>query len=160
MESPLKNFAEVARKFCAWAETQPVSTENEVKTAIELLANLSSAILATSNLGFGEDLEGERISDEEWRVTYNRFGFLPFNYYSTFFNPANVGKEEPVIGDLADDLADIYRDLKAGFWLYDRGHVKEAVWEWRQSFQTHWGRHATGALYALHAWSTNESIQL
>jgi len=158
MESPVTNFVEVARRFCAWTEAQPASTETEVKTAIEILASLSSAILMTSSLGFGEDIEEERISDSEWKTVYKRFGSLPFNYYSAFFNPANVGKEDAVVGDLADDLADIYRDIKAGLWLYDQGHVKEALWEWRQSFQTHWGRHATGALYALHAWSANESM--
>jgi hypothetical protein len=111
-------------------------------------------------VGCGQDVEEEDISDEEWNRVFKRFGALPFNYYSTFFSPAKLLEEDPVVGDLADDLADIYRDIKAGLWLYDHGHTTQAVWAWRYTFQIHWGRHATNALYALHAWSADSSIEL
>ena len=60
----------------------------------------------------------------------------------------------------ADDLADIYRDLKEGLELYEAGHVAEALWEWSQSFNTHWGRHASSALHALQAYAADENIEL
>ena len=160
MDDPIRNFVEVARKFCAWAEAEPTPAKTEAKTAIRLLADLTSAIMAIPNLGCGEDVEEERISEFEWSRIYKRFGSLPFNHYSTFFSPAKFHEQKPVVGDLADDLADVYRDIKAGFWLYDHGHTTEAVWTWRNGFQTHWGRHATNALYALHAWWADENIEL
>ncbi len=124
------------------------------------MADLVSAMMATPPVGCGEDVEEERISDDQWKRVFKRFESLPFNHYSTFFSPAKLHEEEPVVGDLADDLADMYRDIKAGLSLYDRGHRTEAVWAWRYSFQIHWGRHATNALYALHAWWADESIEL
>ena len=160
MDDSVTHFATVARSFCAWAEAQPGTVEAEVKMALRLLADLSSAIMATPSLGCGENVEGERISDKEWKVIYKRFGSLPFNYYSTFFSPTKINEEESVVGDLADDLADMYRDIKDGLGLYDHGHIVEAVWSWRNSFQTHWGRHATNALYVLHTWWADESIEL
>ena len=63
-----------------------------------------------------------------------------------------VPPEDHEIGDLADDVADIYRDLSAGLALVDAGHALEAQWELRFSFLTHWGRHASGAIRALHCW--------
>ena len=160
MDDPVEHFADIARKFCAWAEAQPAPEEIEVKTALRFLADLSSAIMATPHVGCGEDINQEGISDKEWKNIYSRFSSLPVNYYSVFFHPTKINEEEPVVGDLADDLADMYRDIKTGLWLYENKHITEAVWSWRNSFQNHWGRHATSALYALHTWSADGSIEL
>jgi hypothetical protein len=56
-----------------------------------------------------------------------------------------------VDGSLSDDIADVYRDLRNGFLSYDSGDVDEAVWNWRTEFESHWGRHAAHAIYALQA---------
>ena len=160
MADPVEHLSMIARNYCAWVEAPPLPEEAEVKTALRLLADLSSAIMATPSLGCGEDIACERISGEEWGAIYKRFASLPFNYYLTLFSPAKLLEQEPVVGDLADDLADMYRDIKEGLWLFDHGHSVEAVWSWRDSFQTHWGRHATNALYVLHTWSADEGIEL
>jgi hypothetical protein len=57
-----------------------------------------------------------------------------------------------VAADLADDLADIWRDVKSGLLLYRSENPAAASWEWRFHFKAHWGRHATGAMHALQAW--------
>ena len=54
-----------------------------------------------------------------------------------------------VDGSLSDDIADVYRDLRNGFLPYDSGDAGEAVWTWRTEFESHWGRHAAHAIYAL-----------
>lgn len=77
---------------------------------------------------------------------------MPFQYYSEFFRPIAEPPEEPVTGDLADDLMDIYIDLKNGLRYYDVGRISDAVFEWAFSFGVHWDRHATGALRVLHCW--------
>jgi hypothetical protein len=99
------------------------------------------------------------VTNEKWQEIFNRFTSLPFNYYSVSFSPSNV-EEAPVIGDVADDLADIYRDIKNGLWLHANRHSTEAIWEWKHSFNTHWGRHAVGALHALHCYMADEYIEL
>ncbi|GAB5548304.1 MAG: hypothetical protein SangKO_080640 [Sandaracinaceae bacterium] len=50
-------------------------------------------------------------------------------------------------GSLTDDFLDIHHDLKGGLSLFDAGHEAAAVWEWRTSFDEHWGRHAVSALH-------------
>lgn len=55
------------------------------------------------------------------------------------------------MGDITDDLSDIYIDLKEPLVLYQQGHVKEAVWSWRLMFYSYWGHHAVGGLKALHS---------
>jgi hypothetical protein len=60
--------------------------------------------------------------------------------------------DEAVMLPLADDLADIHRDLTHGLRaLADGAAHEDVVWEWRFGFYSHWGRHATEALRVLHA---------
>jgi hypothetical protein len=75
---------------------------------------------------------------------------LPLKYYSEVFNPLPVPGEEPIVGDLADDIADIYKDIRRGLDLLDAGYMEHAVWEWIFHLQHHWGEHATSAIRALH----------
>lgn len=156
MNSDVKAFAEVAEKFCTWAEGEPMSPQKEAIYALQLLAELYQQGLQLPKI-FGDE-ESAEISHEDWSKVYKRFGALPFNYYMQCLEPQNVPDDLPGVADLADDLADIWRDLKRGLDLFNSGFVPAAVWDWRQSFWTHWGRHATGSLFALHNWlSTNSN---
>lgn len=73
-------------------------------------------------------------------------------YYNAIVNPLVEPPETPVVMDLADDIADIYRDLSEGLALFDNGHTAAAQWELAFSFHGHWGRHAASAISALHCW--------
>lgn len=77
-------------------------------------------------------------------------GFDGFESYSEVFDPQ--GPAEIVVASLTDDILDIHRDLKRGLARIAAGEAERAaVWEWRFSFDAHWGHHAVGALGALHA---------
>lgn len=69
--------------------------------------------------------------------------------YSVMFDPYEFDSA-PVTGSLADDAADVYRDLKGGLTVIaEGGALENAVSEWRFGFDHHWGRHAADALHAL-----------
>jgi uncharacterized protein DUF5063 len=68
------------------------------------------------------------------------------------FDPLVVPQEETVTADLADDLADVWGDLKGGLLLLHQGDRVGATWHWAFHFSAHWGHHATAALYALQSW--------
>ncbi|HYK03638.1 MAG TPA: DUF5063 domain-containing protein [Thermoanaerobaculia bacterium] len=145
-------FADVAREYCAWAEASPPARpEEDAATALRLLVALYAAAL---NLPEGEASEEGVASNshEEWRRVYDRFTGLPVGNYWEVFNLLESSGEEPVLGSLADDLADIHRDLQRGLVLFERGEADAAAWEWSFHFRAHWGRHLTGALQALHVW--------
>ena len=89
--------------------------------------------------------------DPDWSATPRPprwSGFGAANLYWVMYDP--YCDEAPVCGSLDDDFLDTYRDLTRGLRLYDAGHVEAAGWEWRHSFDWHWGQHAVGALRALH----------
>ena len=81
---------------------------------------------------------------------YELAGGLPVNYYSAISQPLVVPADEPVVADLAEDIADVFRDLVDGLRLYDEGERTQAHWQWVFAM-AHWGEHATSAIRVLHA---------
>lgn len=70
--------------------------------------------------------------------------------YVDVFDPLAVYDKKPATyASLADDLLDIYRDVKPPLIAWNAGNYLDAVWDWRYSFETHWHRHATSALRVL-----------
>ncbi len=59
---------------------------------------------------------------------------------------------EFMVGDLADDLADVWSDLKSGLRYYEKGRIEDAAHEWRANFDIHWGEHAADAIAVLQEW--------
>jgi hypothetical protein len=82
---------------------------------------------------------------------------LPVDNYGWIFDPLVVPPEEPVVASVADDIADIYRDVVTGLRLDQLGRRTEAVWHWSFYLSRHWGLHATGAIRALHCWLAQEA---
>lgn len=80
----------------------------------------------------------------------NWCGFEGFDLYWEVFDPYDHEDHEPVVGSLSDDLLDVYRDIRGGLWSWEKNATANAIWEWRFSFESHWGDHAVDALRALH----------
>ena len=143
----LDAFFNAATVFCTWAESAPTVPEDEVDTAIKLLSKLLALVHDLPELFYEEDAPA--LTHEEWLAVYRRFGTLPFNYYACYSEPHVTADPSPGVGDVADDLADTWRDLKGGLELYQKGNYAAAAWEWRESFNI---RHASSALHALQCW--------
>jgi hypothetical protein len=75
---------------------------------------------------------------------------LPIDMYSVVFNPLDENDREPVFGSLHADIAEIYVDVRSGMSLCERDFYEDAIWEWRFSYYSHWGRHLARAQMA--AW--------
>jgi hypothetical protein len=149
-------FIAVARAYCEWVASEPRAPEEEARLALRLLSRLYCEALLLPVGECGDDISGQRISHEEWMLKHRRFASMPFQYYWDYIQPTELDDESPTMGDVADDLADIYRDVADALSLYDAGHIVEALWEFRDSFRTHWGRHAVGAINAIHRHVANE----
>jgi len=155
-------FARLVEEFEQWCSAAPTPGDDEVEQLMRCLARLyAGALDLPVDGGLDDDLEqSDEASDEAgaaddslWRQTYDRCASLPVSYYAVVLDPLAVPAGETGLGDLADDVADIRRDLARGRAEYERGRRRSAAWEWRHGFDTHWGEHALGALTALRAWS-------
>ena len=144
-------FVDVALEFCGWAEGEQRAPQAEAETARRLLAELYCRALELPAAVECPDEDNESRLD--WQAVYRRFASLPFSYYGQVTDPLAVPPtDDHALGDLGDDLADIWSDLQAGRQLYAKGRREEAHASWRWYFDFHWGKHACDALQALHFW--------
>lgn len=156
LEPALSNFAEVARRYCKWVEGEFGDPRQGLRRARLLLAELHlAAVKLPTTDSVGEE-EAIGLSPEEWSHFFRKFSDLPLNGYWEVLNPLEETK--PVFHSLADDLTEIYQDVKAGLSLFEDQNYAEAAWEWRFNFQVNWGRHLVGALRALHEYLSDEDL--
>lgn len=180
-QSSVEVFARLAADYCAFIENwEARSPEAILHEAHWRLPELYSAALRLPDVA-RVHLEGEAAEDDEedlqepvlpqssetdalsaeewmnrWRALGKHLGDRKF--YREMFDPYDPSETEPVVGDLADDLLDVYRDLRRGSRLWDRGHHDQAAWEWQFHFAVHWGEHATSAIRALYALAFNRDL--
>jgi len=53
-------------------------------------------------------------------------------------------------------LQPFFSKRQEGLLLYEQGQTAEAVWQWVFLHRVHWGRHAVGAIFALHCLSISK----
>ena len=153
MSEDLLRFAQAARAFQEWVARLPHEDTNQTLPALSHLLNLS--LLALPLLPLPElhaDVDDpDHVADHEWKSVYQAAAALPLGNYAEVFDPLVVPAETPVVGDIADDLADVYREIITGLRLVESGKHLQAHWHWAFTFQVHWGKHATSAIRALYA---------
>jgi hypothetical protein len=145
---PVARFAEVAERFCAWAENPPEVAEWELETAIRFLLELTARALDLPDADVDDDEDTPGPDDAATKAVYDRFSVLPAGLYATV-DPEDVAGDSQLVGDVLDDLADVWRDVRTGLDAHRADRVDEACWQWRFSFRSHWGWHATEALRVL-----------
>ncbi len=149
---PLDETIAAARAYLAWCEAPPAG-EGDARAVLTLVAGLYASALRLDVLAPEAESEAREadgaMADERWRQVYERCRALPFDAYASIFDPHGDPADETVTASLADDLADIYRDVGDAVAAYDAGQLERARWELSEGRKMHWGRHATGAIRAL-----------
>jgi len=150
-------FAVTAKKFCSIVDSASDIERTEfVAQVYRILPKLIDVAIEMPDVE-RPDTRQQRspldVRHHEWERRYNALKekFGDWNVYRQVFDPTK--DSEAISGSLADDIADIYRDLKKGLELketYPR-QPEAAIWQWRFGFYSHWGKHAMDALLAIHS---------
>jgi Domain of unknown function (DUF5063) len=158
--SAAEDFAAIARRFCATIEELRGVERLELLWGLaELLPLLYAAAVELPDVEpTSAEAASDAVSADQWKAVTRGLGeVLGRDAYATVLEP--LGKaDDATFASLTDDLGDIYRDLKVGLGVLDDGSPKDAIWEWRFGFSTHWGRHAVEALRAIHALLEHEGF--
>lgn len=165
-DSRVQHFVNIARLFCQYVETPSEEKEFWIRNILVVLAQLYAAVFSLPEVElFDDDCIPENnfdVDDVEWKQVFmnvvqilGQIRWYRMNY--DWMNNVSDGpndNEVVEVGDLADDLADIYRDIKPGLRAWDENrdeYLPEIVWGWRETlFTSHWGIHAVNALRVLH----------
>jgi hypothetical protein len=118
----------------------------------ESLPRVYAAALALPDVSPVRDASYRSVTPEAWRRLYRsieaRLGGR--TYYSEVFDAYGRKNGKALIGNLADDLAEVHADLANGLRCWRTGDRENAVWYWRFMREAHWGEHATSAIRALY----------
>lgn len=139
------SFASAARDYVELVGSPPTDGGEFAEDLFRVVSRLSTTVIALPDVApdATPDEVELAVGDDEWRRIYELSGTLPFSQYYDVSDAT---------GDIADDVADIYRDLKPGLLALDRNDarlVSGAVWTWRTSYESHWRQHLDGLRAAL-----------
>lgn len=142
----IEKFTALAEQFRALVGgASGVASARLRRDLVRSLAGLCSAAL---------DLPEAERSDREHTRAQPRTLAVSFGKDDNYREVFNAYEEdEPVVGSLIDDLQDIDHDLACGLVIARGGaedDLRDAAWEWRMGYFSHWGEHATSALRALY----------
>jgi hypothetical protein len=154
----VRSFIAAAEAFIAWVEEYPRNS-GELIVLHRLLADVQAALLrlpAPTIDGADPDAEDDGDTEsvahhhERWKTITEGLSALPITHYQIVFDSLTQEEADAqVTGWLADDLADIYLDVREGLEHANAGRASEALWEWRFGYFSHWGRHLVHAQNAI-----------
>ena len=155
-------FKTAAERYCALFESEPADANRWVEAVLCALAQVYAVAHCLPDFGLTDGApdipDSLDVTREDWR---SLFGFVQRvlgkqDIYWAYFDPSEPSnfREQPICHSLADDLADIYRDIKPGLRAWETGndaYFETIVFDWKTpSFGSHWGAHAVSAMRALH----------
>lgn len=149
-------FGVAAKRFCSIVDSASHMDRGEFVSKIyRVLPKLIDQAIEMPDVeGSDKDQRqsAPRVRHEEWEQLYNslKAKLGDWDLYHQVFDPTH--ENEAVVGTLADDIADIFGDLKEGLVFIEaaKRSPEEAIWTWRLLFYSHWGKHAMDALLAIH----------
>lgn len=153
-----REFRLVAAEFCDVVDSASSLDRVELLSRLyEILPRLihqGAALpsLTSSDSADRKEVKQTRMKEAEWERLYQSLKekLGEWNLYWQVFDPTK--DSEAIRGSLADDVADVYRDVKEGLDCHnpDSTLQGEAIWVWRVGYYSHWGKHAIDALRTIH----------
>jgi hypothetical protein len=156
-------FGSVARKFCTTISVTEIDLSRDPPLCRPDLLIEAIRLPDTDPWKRNEPEDGsedfpvqgtaQETNRRGWSILYNllKEKLGQDNLYWMVFDPTSEDNET-IRGSLADDIADVYGDLKESLSLMDKNAIiaEVAIWNWRLLFYSHWGDHALSALRAIH----------
>jgi hypothetical protein len=164
MTKDFGTFLQHVKHFCFYLETPPTGHDKGFLSAIQnqlIQLYTFGQTLTKFDFSISRDLEEVEKTDKDLQhilpLIYKK---LNDTYYWVVFDPKNHNDTEPVCGDLADDLGDIYKDLKTFIIAFENDDEKarqNALFDLKWSFENHWNDHCINAIYAIHYFLKHEN---
>ncbi len=134
---------ELAENYCRWIELSGETHPDWLQEIARLLPRLQTSIQSLNNLL--ADAEPSLFPDLDARFelyTHLREHLGDRDAYRLEFDEA--GEDDIMTGSLADDLTDIYCELKHGL-RFAEASPERVLKEWRSGFRYHWKQHLLDA---------------
>ena len=150
-------FVEAANEFCKYAEHASEIKGGELLRILQRLLPflyLKASLLPSLEPVFEEGNE-KFVTEADWeRINENfRRQFGTADNYLDLTDEKFSDTENVVAASIAENMADIYQDLKDFLLLYQTGTsevMNDAIWECGMNFENIWGRKLVNSMRAIH----------
>jgi len=154
--NPDKDMIEVASAFCRLIDAVDEADSSWLHQLSALLPRLHTAVDALR----GRDADPFCLVNSDLDTRFEIYSQLrdklgTNDSYWMEFDVALDGQS--MTGSLADDLTDIYCDLKSGLSILDE-EPDLALDNWRSSYKIHWGQHLVDASRHLYELDTRKHL--
>ncbi len=149
---------DAAREYCRLIETAEAADDQWLQRLLELLPRLHAtmAALGPANAERGEPMRADLDARFEL-FTRLRQMLGPRDAYWLQYDLAQDGQQ--MSGSLADDLTDIYCELKYGLTRLDLEQDPAPTLDsWRLGYRVHWGQHRVDAERHLYELSARDEL--
>lgn len=150
-------FVAAANEFCKYAEHGSEINGDELLRILQRILPylyIKASLLPALSPVF-DDKNEKFVTEENWFMIHDslkeKFGNA--NDFIELFDDKINESDEPVISSLAENMADIYQDLKDFLLLYQTGTnevMNDAIWECKMNFENIWGQKLVNSLRAIH----------
>ncbi len=158
MTENLRAMVEVADEYCRLIESSGADRQDWLARVFALLPRLHAAIVAQikHNGQTVTPLDANLENRFELFTALHRLLGERDAYWMEF---DLLQDEDHKSGSLADDLTDIYCELKAGLNQLEHEQDSEQILgNWRHGYKMHWGRHLVDAERHLYELSTKNQL--
>lgn len=149
-------FVTVAVEYCIFLEKFESLTVKEFSDKMtKLLPLLYLKAQLVPAVGEGEELVEDSVTEDDYNFILHRVTAVmgEYNDYLEVFVDDMKYSEEPILAHIAENLADIYQDIRNFVAVYERGvdeYMYEALALCMDNFKSYWGQTLTNVLRALH----------
>ena len=144
----------IARRYCELVESLEEGHRTPLVQLNEVLPRLHAAMTAVRPCTDDGPLDADADLDQRFEL-YSRLHRLLGDLDGYWMEYDVTPDRQEMSGSLADDLTDIYCELKNGLARLERGSdARPTLGRWRTGFCRHWGQHVVDAerhLYELAA---------
>jgi len=159
-------FITISAEFCLFIEkTITFSTFDFLDKSRKILSllYLKGSLLPKTEYELNEDIE-TFVTEEDWYYVHDSVQIKLGSYdeYKDIQISEVTGNLEIVSLSIAEDIADVYQDIKNFISLVNMGTddtMQDALGECHTNFDEYWGQKSVNALKAIHALLLNPDIQ-
>ncbi len=155
---PVIEFVAVANEYCSYAEqAEGFEKRDFIDKSRKILSLLYyKATLLPRTEPFYEEGNEKFVTEEDWNHVHHAIlkKLGKHNDYPEVFDPVYRDTEDQVGGSIAEDMADIYQDLRDFLMVYRMGTVElmnDSLWECILNFEQYWGQKLVNSLRAIHS---------
>lgn len=156
----LTDMVDVAGDYCRLIEDAGSKSRDWLELLYRIMPRLHSAVTALCALNEDDEAPHNTVDLDDRFELYSRLRRLlgDRDYYWLEFDTAP--EEIHMSGSLADDLTDIYFDLRHGLTLFDEVWPQRAAQAWQSTYRIHWGQHLVDAERHLYALKVRNQLEL